>query len=86
MMQENPYSGILKVIESRAKGQVPITFRLGKVVSVNPLKVTVGGTEQSGTDLLKNATIGTLYSGDTVMLVPFDGDQRFLVLCKVVGV
>lgn len=85
-MQENPYSGILSVISERAKGQIPVTFWLGKVTGVSPLKVSVSHTEQAGNDLLKNADIGELHSGDDVLLLPFDSNQKFIILCRVVGV
>lgn len=85
-MRESPYSGILNMIGDRAKGQIPVSFRPGKVTGTDPLKVMVSETEQSGSSLVKNASIGELNTGDDVMLVPLDGDQRFLVLCKVVGV
>ena len=85
-MQENPYSGILGLISSRAKGQIPATFMFGEVKQANPLTVTVSDTDQSGSDLMKNTVIGELKAGDTVLLIPMENNQKFIVLCKVVGV
>lgn len=85
-MEDNPYSKILNIIRNQASGQIPVTFRFGTVVSSAPLKIDVSDTTQTGEDLLKNAAIGELHSGDSVLLVPIDDGQKFIVLCKVVGV
>lgn len=85
-MQENPYSGILRMIGDKAAGQIPAAFRYGTVKSVSPLVVTVSKTDQSGNDLLKNADLGELHIGDSLLLVPMDNDQKFLILCRMVSV
>lgn len=85
-MMDDPYSGIIRLLREEAGGQVPVYFRFGTVQSADPLRISVGQTEQAGNDLLKNAGIGELHSGDSVLLVSLDNDQKFLVLCKVVGV
>ena len=83
-MPENPYSGILNMLRTEARGQVPASFLFGKVKSTDPLIVTVSKTDQSGSDLLMNAGVGKLETGDSVLLIPLENNQKFLVLCKVV--
>lgn len=85
-MEDNPYSKLLALVREQADGQIPTTFRFGTVVSAAPLKIEVSNTVQTKADLLKSNSIGELHSGDTVLLLPFEEDQRFLILCKVVGV
>ena len=85
-MKENPYSAILKMVRRQAENQIPVTFRFGVIRCANPLAISVSGTEQSKTDLLMNAAIGELKIGDNVLLIPINGDQQFIVLCKVVSV
>ncbi len=85
-MEDNPYQKLLIMIRAQASGQVPVTFRFGTVISVSPLKIEVSDTVQTADDLLKNNAIGVLNSGDSVLLVPFEEDQRFIILCKLVSV
>ena len=85
-MQGNPYSGIINIIKKKASGQIPTLFRFGTVKSISPLTVTVSKTDQGGDSLLKNADIGELNAGDSVLLLSMDSDQTFLILCRVVGV
>ena len=85
-MTDDPYCAILHLMREQAGRQVPAFFRFGTVASANPLRITVGGTEQSGNDLLKNAEAGELHSGDSVLLASMDSDQKFIVLCRVVSI
>lgn len=84
-MPESPYSGILKMFREEARGQIPASFLFGEVKSADPLVVTVSKTNQSGETLLKNASLSVLQPGDSVLLLPLENNQRFLILCKVVG-
>jgi hypothetical protein len=85
-MEDNPYPKLLQIIRTQAGDQIPATFRFGTVKSVSPLKVEVSETVQTAADLLKNAAIGELHSGDSILLIPFEEDQRFIMLCKLVSV
>ncbi|WP_312695607.1 DUF2577 family protein [Caproiciproducens sp.] len=85
-MEDNPYSKLLALVSEQAGKQIPITFRFGTVLSAAPLKIEVSNTVQSSSDLLKSNAIGELHSGDTILLIPFEENQRFLILCKVVEV
>lgn len=83
-MSESPYSGFINMCREEARGQIPASFLFGKVVSANPLAVTVSKTNQSGSNLLKSASLGLLMPDDDVLLIPLENNQKFLVLCKVV--
>jgi hypothetical protein len=84
-MPENPYSGMLNIWREEARGQIPTSFLFGEVKAVSPLVITVSKTNQSGNSLIKNATIGELKAGDSVLIIPLESNQRFLILCKVVS-
>lgn len=85
-MTDDPYSAILRLMREQAGKQIPAFFRFGTVRGADPLRISVGTTEQSGSDLLKNAELGELHAGDSVLLVSLDSDQKFIVLCRVVSV
>jgi hypothetical protein len=85
-MTDDPYSAILRMMREQAGRQIPAFFRFGTVRSADPLRISVGTTEQSGSDLLKNAGAGGLHEGDSVLLASMDNDQKFIVLCRVVSV
>lgn len=85
-MEGNPFVCILETMRGQVPGQIPVNYRIGEVKSGAPLQVTVDGTIQSGAQLLKNADLGELHSGDAVVLLPFDDDQRHIILCRVVNV
>lgn len=85
-MEDNPYVKWLQITRDQVGGQIQSNFRFGSVISVSPLKIDVSNTVQESGDLLKNDAIGELHSGDSVLLVTLDGDQTFIILCKVVGV
>ncbi len=85
-MPESPYSGFINMWREEARGQIPASFLFGEVKTVNPLVITVSKTDQSGNNLIRNAAIGELKAGDSVLIIPLENNQRFLVLCRVVGV
>lgn len=53
-MQDNPFSSILGTIRDDAKDRSVGAWRFGKVVSVEPLVVEMGGQNLEGKDLLVN--------------------------------
>ena len=85
-MEDNPYSKFIRLIRSQADDRIPVSFRFGTVLSANPLKVDVGSTIQTADDLVKSESVSELKSGDSVLVIPLEEDQRFLILCKVVNV
>lgn len=85
-MEDNPYVKILQIFRNQTKNQIPTLFRLGTVISSNPLKIDVSNTVQDADSLLKSSTLKELKAGDSVLLVTLDGDQHFIILCKVVAI
>ena len=95
-MEENPYSALIGRIRNDMKALLPVTFRMGKVISAEPLKVDVAGTIQEADSLLINAAFSFfaplepeepyLTIGDMVLLVPIEDEQMYIILCKVVSV
>lgn len=86
MMEGNPYVELVKEIKNTAREQTPVAYRFGTVVSVEPLKVETSGTVQERFDLLRSNNVVGLAKGDSVLLLPIEEQQRFIILCKVVGV
>ena len=84
-MQENPYSAIVNMIKSQARGQIPMWIRFGKIISPDPLKIEISNTVQEKRDLLLNANLGELHAGDSVLTIPINNNQQFIVICRVVG-
>jgi len=85
-MEDNPYTTFIRIFRELAGGQIPVLFREGTVISASPLKIEVSETVQSGERLRKNEGITEFRTGDSVLLATLDGDQTFIILCKVVGV
>lgn len=84
-MEGNPYTELIQSIRNDIKEQTPVAYRFGKVVSANPLKIETSGTIQDSFDLLRSNTVIDLEAGDSVLLLPIEDQQRFIILCKVVG-
>jgi hypothetical protein len=85
-MEGNPYTDLIKAIREDVKAQTPVVYRFGTVVSENPLKIETSGTVQESFDLLRSNTVVDLKKGDSVLLLPIEDQQRFIILCKVVSI
>lgn len=85
-MEGNPYSKLLSLVREQAGTQIPTTFHFGTVIKESPLKIEVSNTIQTAADLLRNSGIGEFKVGDTILLVPIENNQRFIILCKVVNI
>lgn len=84
-MEGNPYSVLLRAFRSDTEARLPASFRFGTVLSADPLRVEVAGTVQDADDLMKNAALTEFSIGDALLLVPIENEQRYIILCKVVG-
>lgn len=91
-MAGNPYARLASLFVGKTASTGLV---LGKVLSApskefpaDLLRVSVGGTVQDPEDLLKNSALGELdfLAGDRVLLLPIEEAQRYIILCKVVGV
>jgi hypothetical protein len=85
-MEGNPYAELINDIRADIKNLIPVVSRFGTVISTDPLKIETGGTVQEKSDLMKNSAIASFTNGDSVLLLPIEDQQRFIILCKVVGV
>lgn len=85
-MEDNPFSSLVRGIREEARKQVPVYFRLGDVITPAPLKVNVAQTIQDKDTLLKNSSLTEFDAGDTVLLMPIEDEQRYIIICKVVKV
>jgi len=84
-MEGNPFVELVKSIREDILAQMPVAYRFGTVVSENPLKIETSGTIQERFDLLRSNTVVDLKKGDSVLLLPIEDQQKFIILCKVVG-
>ncbi len=85
-MEDNPYSFFINNIRQDMDNRLPAAFRLGSVSVTNPLQIEIAGTVQDKSALLKNSMLGSLYPGEQVLLLPIEDEQRYIIICKVVGV
>lgn len=84
-LEGNPYSHLVKEIQKLSQGQQTERFRFGTVVNIDPLRIETSGTIQTSKDLLRSNTVTNLYKGDSVLLLPIEDEQRFIIICKVVS-
>lgn len=83
-MEDNPYIKLIKRIIEENKSSYPTTYRFGRVMSINPLKIEVDNLTLDKDDFLKNSNITIFYIGDTLLLTPIEDEQRFVIVAKVV--
>lgn len=83
-MEDNPYSAFIHSLRKDMDERMSNSFRLGTVKRTAPLVVETSGIELEHEELLVNPDV-TLAAGDSVVLLPFDSNQRFILLCKVVN-
>ena len=82
-MEGNPYFKMVSLFRADSVAHTPTYFRLGTVVSANPLQIDVAGILQNKSSLKKDK--GLDFSlGDEVLLVTLDDDQTFIIIAKVV--
>ena len=85
-MEDNPFSSMVKGIREEAKKQLPTFFRLGEVITAAPLTVNVAQTIQEKDSLLKSNQLTSFTAGETLLLIPIEDEQRYIIICKVVDV
>lgn len=84
-MEDNPFAALVKNIREDNKSQIPVSLRLGTVLSAVPLELDVAGTVQDQSSLLKNDLLTHFTRGDRLLLAPIEDEQRYIIICKVVG-
>lgn len=81
----NPYTGILNIMQEQGKKYNPPSICLGEISSINPLAIKTGDLELDNEDLLVSTTVSANpKQGDLVALLPTENRQTYIVLCKVV--
>ncbi len=108
-MEGNPYVNLIAALREDTTERTPTHLRLGKVISISPLKVEISGTVQEREQILLNNSlyqgneniklkrtsdgVETEYhapsrlkiqAGDTVLVLPMEEEQKFILICKVV--
>lgn len=92
-MEENPYSKLLAAVRPDKGSGTGLV--MGEVLSWpteqapgRPHKVLAGGNAQERDALLRAEALGEhgLKAGDTVLLLPIEEAQRYIILCQVVAV
>lgn len=85
-MQDDPYVSLLKLMDKRSVGVQPTVWRFGVVVAPPPgMTVRIADTLQYEDSLMLNPEINykEMRSGDRLLVVPYDNDNKFLVVCRV---
>ena len=85
MMYDNPYSALISIFRRDADERAGSPSTVGTVLSVSPLRISMSGITLEPAQLFKNPEISNLEKGNTVLLVPLENRQRFLMVCKVVN-
>jgi len=81
-LTNNPFASVIKNIKEENK--LPVIYRIGTVVSAEPLIVEVAGINQEADALLKNDALKSFAIGDSLLLIPIEDEQRYIIICKVV--
>ena len=61
------------------------TVVIGKVINDNPLSISIGELFLDREDLMVNENIKSFDKGAILAMVPTTNKQKYIVLCKVVG-
>lgn len=75
-----------QMIRADNKAQLPAGYRMGTVISADPLRLEVAGNIQEKEDLYKSSGLPVLTAGDRCLLIPMNEEQQYLIVCKVVSV
>lgn len=85
-MEDNPYVKLINRIRKENESSYPTMYRFGKVNSIEPLKIEVDSLTLDKEDFLKNSSIHTFNQGETLLLMPIEEEQRYIIVAKVVDV
>lgn len=56
-MEDNPFSVLVGEIKNMSRDQIPVVFRIGRVVSVYPLRVETGGIVLEASEIFVNESL-----------------------------
>ena len=80
----NPYNGILNIIKQQSNSSSSAVV-IGKVISTNPLSISIGELFLDREDLMVNENVREFRKGDVLAMVPTSNGQKYIILCKVVN-
>lgn len=80
----NPYNGILNIIKQQSNSSSSAVV-IGKVISTNPLSISIGELFLDKEDLMVNENIKGFNKGDILAMTLTSNRQNYIVLCKVVN-
>lgn len=80
----NPYNGILNIIKQQ-NNVSSSAVGIGKVISTNPLAISISELFLDSEDLMVNESIKEFNKGDTLAMVLAPNKQKYIILCKVVS-
>ena len=85
-MQNNPYAELVNIIGQNARDIAPVSFRIGRVLTEQPISIDVGGAVQNADALVFTTETPTFFMGDSVLLLPIEEEQRYIALTRLVGI
>ncbi len=80
----NPYNGILNIIKQQNNSSSSVVM-IGKVITNNPISISIGELFLDSEDLMVNESIKSFKEGDMLAMVPATNKQKYIILCKVVN-
>ena len=84
-MQDNPFSKIVSIMRDNAHEVSPTSFRIGKVISEYPISIDIGGAVQKTDSLVFTTEYPSFRTGEKVLMIPIEEEQRYIVITRVVG-
>lgn len=80
----NPYKEIVNILKQQNNNSSS-AVTIGKVISTNPLAISIGELFLDKEDLMVNESIKNFKDGDLLAMVPTTNKQKYIILCKVVN-
>lgn len=81
----NPYIGLLNIMQEEGRRNMPSLICLGSVVMQNPLTVKVCDLILDEDELLVADGADNLKFRDNVVIIQISNKQKYIILCKVVN-
>ena len=84
-MEGNPYSAFVDLMHGCANEILPVGYRIGTVTSKSPLKVDIGGAVQERDALIFTSSAPSFEQGETLLMIPIENEQRYIILARLFG-
>ena len=66
-MEENPFAGLVDLMKDTAKGEIPVFFQIGKIVSTAPVKIMLGEIPIEAEELAWNESLLKIEMNDVTL-------------------